>query len=109
MTSTDSAASALATPTFEIPDALQGVERPTGVRIIQRRLKLPNMMAELLYELMVDELKSNEELIAVGIQHPQLSVQRLRKMIGITIHARRFTGYWLDPNDRQWLMREIDA
>jgi hypothetical protein len=109
MTSTDTAATALATPPFEIPEVLQGVERATGIRIIQRRFKLPNLMAELLYELMVDELKSNEELAMVGIQHPQLSIQRLRKMLKVTIHARRFTGYWIDPDDRQKLVRSLDG
>lgn len=108
MTSTDTA-NALATSPFEVPEVLNGVERGLGIRIIQRRFKLPNLMAELLYELMIDELKSSEELHAVGIQHPQLSIQRLRKMLGVTIHARRFTGYWLDATDRQRLAAELEA
>lgn len=109
MTSTDTAANLLATPPFEVPDVLREVDRKDGIRAVQKRFKLPNLMAELLYELLVDELKSNEELVAVGIQHPQLSIQRLRKMLRVTIHARRFTGYWIDPSDRQWLAEKLEA
>lgn len=108
MTSIDTAAT-LAAPHFEVPDALRGIERKDGVRAVQRRFKLPNLMAALLYELLVDELKSNEELLEVGIQHPQLSIQRLRKMLKVTIHARRFTGYWIDPEDRARLVEEFEA
>jgi hypothetical protein len=111
MTSTDSAgATALAAPPFSIPDVLVSAsDRNHGAKIIQRRFKIPNLMAELLYELLIDELKSSEELLAVGIQHPQLSIQRLRKMLKITIHARRFTGYWIDPDDRQRLVATLES
>jgi hypothetical protein len=90
------------------PPVLLKLDRTHGIRLIQKRFKLPNLMAELLYELLTDELKSSAELLEAGIAHPQLSIQRLRKMLKITIVARRFTGYWIDPDDRQRLVEELE-
>jgi hypothetical protein len=79
-------------------------------RLIQRRLKLPAVLSHLLYEFLTRELITREELTALGFgNHPAMTVQRLRKAMDVTVTARRYTGFWIDQNERRRILKVLGA